>query len=130
MRITKQSRREAKNLFRNCLVDGQLNEQQVRASVQRVLDEKPRGYLATLAHFQRLLKLHLDSRRVRVESAIPDDPNLRSRVEAALARRYGPGLDVQYHVDPALLGGLRVRVGSDVYDGTIHARLEELKANL
>jgi F-type H+-transporting ATPase subunit delta len=70
MKITKQARRDGKSLFRICLVDGRLDEARVRDTVTRVIEGKPRGYLGTLTHFQRLLKLHLDSRRARVENAV------------------------------------------------------------
>jgi F-type H+-transporting ATPase subunit delta len=80
-----------------------------------------------LSHFQRLLKLHRESRRARVENAVETSPELMSRIQDGLARRYGPGLDVTFWINPDLLGGLRVRVGSDVYDGSVKARLDGLK---
>ena len=71
--------------------------------------------------------LHLASRRVRVENAVESTPEQMAGIRAALEKRYGPGLDVAYWINPALLGGLKIRVGSDVYDGSIQSRLEELK---
>ena len=50
-------------------------------------------------------------------------------IKANLTKRYGPGLDVQFWVNPSLIGGLRVKVGSDVYDGSVKARLAELETN-
>ncbi|MGE3311057.1 MAG: FoF1 ATP synthase subunit delta [Limisphaerales bacterium] len=130
MKITKQARRDGKSLFRICLVDGRLDESRVRDTVRRVIEGKPRGYLATLSHFQRLVELHLASRRARVENAVESSPELIAAVENALTRRYGSGLDVTYWIVPNLLGGLRIRVGSDVYDGSVKARLEALKESL
>jgi F-type H+-transporting ATPase subunit delta len=43
-----------------------------------------------------------------------------------LARRYGPGLNVSFWVNPELIGGVRIKVGSDVYDGSVAARLAAL----
>jgi F-type H+-transporting ATPase subunit delta len=48
-------------------------------------------------------------------------------VKTNLTRRYGPGLTFTFKQNPALLGGLRVQVGSDVYDGSIRARLAQLE---
>lgn len=127
MKITKQARRDGKTLFRACLVEGQLDEARVRAVVTRVVEGKPRGYLGTLTHFQRLVRLHTDSRRARIENASESSPELMNGIQASLARRYGPGLEVSFWVNQELLGGLRVRVGSDVYDGSVKARLEALK---
>ncbi len=129
MKISKQARRDGKALFRSCLVDGRLEDQRVRDIVTQVVATKPRGFLAALIHFQRLVKLDLESRRARVESAVETSPALRAEIEAALRERYGPDLDLSYAVDPDLLGGLRIHVGSDVYDGSVRARLEDLKVS-
>jgi F-type H+-transporting ATPase subunit delta len=129
MKISKQARRDGKALFRSSFRAGQLSEELVRASVKRMLETRPRGYMGALTHFQRLLKLHLESRRARVENAVPTSPELRRAVQHALEARYGPGLDLTFAVNPALLGGLRIRVGSDVYDGSVQSKLEGLKAN-
>jgi len=126
MRITKQARREAKALFRACLVNGQLDEARARQWVAKVIAAKPRGYLALLLHFQRLVKLDLDRRRARVDSAVPLDAGLQADLRAQLGRRYGAGLAFDFRHNPELLGGLRVQVGSDVYDGSVRGRLDRL----
>jgi len=127
MKTTKQARREAKELFRSCFRDGRLDHERVRQAVREVLQAKPRGHLAILSQFQRLVKLSLEQRSALVESPVPLPPDLQSRLQDDLARAYGPGLDVSFARNPALLGGLRIRVGSDVFDGTIRARLTALE---
>jgi len=47
-------------------------------------------------------------------------------IKADLEKRYGAGLNVTYSVDPSLIGGLRIQVGSDLYDGSVKTRLEKL----
>jgi F-type H+-transporting ATPase subunit delta len=126
MKISKQARREGKELFRSCLVNGVLDENRVRQAVRRVLEVKPRGYLGLLAHFERLVKLDLARRTAKVEGAVSLPEDLRARVEAGLVRIYGPGLQISFGQNPALLGGLRIQVGSDVYDGSVQARLAAL----
>jgi F-type H+-transporting ATPase subunit delta len=127
MKISKQSRREAKELFRSCSVNGLLDEGRVRQAVQHVLQAKPRGYLAILSHFERLLKLDLDRRTARIESAVPLSQELSAKTKAALEKTYGPGLNISFGVNPALIGGVRIKVGSDVYDGSVQARLAALQ---
>jgi F-type H+-transporting ATPase subunit delta len=129
MKITKQARRDAKQLFHTCKVGGLLDETRVRQVVGAVIAQKPRGYVGILTHFQRLVKLDLDRRAARVESAVPVSEALQQSVKANLALRYGSGLDVSFVVNPALIGGLRVKVGSDVFDGSVKARLSELEAS-
>ncbi len=126
MKISKQARRDAKQLFRSCQVNGLLDENRVRQVVHLVIARKPRGYVAILSHFQRLVKLDVARRAARVESAIELPENLRSSIQTNLTRKYGPGLNISFALNPALVGGLRVQVGSDVYDGSILARLTAL----
>ena len=127
MKVTKQARREAKSLFRGCLVNGLLDQARVRQAVKLVLADKPRGYLAILAHFQRLVRLELARRTAKVESATALSNELQAAVKAGLARLYGPGLDLSFAQNATLIGGLRIMVGSDVYDGSVLARLEALQ---
>lgn len=130
MKIGKQARRDAKQLFLACKVDGLLDEGRVRQAVTQVIAQKPRGYVATLQHFQRLVKLDLDRRTVRVENAVETTPELMASIKANLEKRYGQGLNVTFWVNPELIGGLRIKVGSDVYDGSVAARLTALKESL
>ena len=126
MKISKQARRGGKALFIACKVNGVLDEKRVRDTVTSVIAQKPRGYVAVLAHFQRLLKLEIERRTARVESAVENSPALMESIREQIANRYGAGLDVQFAVNPKLIGGIRVQVGSDVFDGSVLARLNGL----
>lgn len=130
MKISKQAKRDAKTLFRSCQVEGLLDENRVRKTVSSVIAQKPRGYVGILHHFQRLVKLDLARRTARVESAVPTPPELQTSIAGNLAWRYGQGLNVAFAVAPELIGGLRVKVGSDVYDGSVKARLDGLRESL
>ena len=127
MKTSKLARREAKQLFRSCVVNGVLAEDRVRQAVKRVIEAKPRGYFGILSHFQRLVKLELDRRSARIESAVALPAELQARLQAGLTRRYGDGLNYSFAQKPALLAGLRIKVGSDVYDGSVQARLAALE---
>lgn len=128
MKISKQARRDAKQLFNVCKVSGVLDESRVRQTVGVVIEKKPRGYVGILSHFQRLVKLDIERRSAHVESAVATSEALQQSVKANLAQRYGQGLNVTFAVNPSLIGGLRVKVGSDVFDGSVKARLAELEA--
>lgn len=130
MKISKQSRRDAKSLFQACRVNGVLNDDRARQVVTEVIAKKPRGFLATLHYFQRLVKLDIDRRSALVESATPLTPAFQSSISANLGAKHGAGLFVRFETNPALIGGLRIKVGSDVYDGSVQARLAALEANL
>ncbi len=130
MKIPKQARREAKELFQFCTVNGLLDEPRARQTVERVLKARPRGYLAMLSHFQRLAKLHLDRRTARIESSVPLTDPEKTALSTQLNTRYGGNLIFAFDHNPALIGGLRIRVGSDVFDGSIRARLDALEQSL
>jgi F-type H+-transporting ATPase subunit delta len=127
MKISKQARRDAKQLFHSCTAKGLLDENRVRQAVQLVIAQKPRGYVSILTHLQRLVKLDIARRTAKVESATALSPDQQTAVKSDLSKKYGAGLNISFAQNPALLGGLRIQVGSDVYDGSVRARLENLR---
>jgi F-type H+-transporting ATPase subunit delta len=129
MKTTRQTKREAKRLFRLCLVNGLVDEGRTRQVVQRMIESKRRGDLALLSHFLRLMKLETAQHTAEVESAVPLPADLRASIQAGLARTYGPKISASFLHNPGLIGGMRIKVGSDVYDGSVRARLAELEKN-
>jgi F-type H+-transporting ATPase subunit delta len=127
MKTTRQTLREAKRLFHLCMVDGTLDEQRIRQVVQSVIDSGRPGSLKVLTRFHRLVRIARDARSATIESPSPLPGEVRAQIESDLARLYGQGLVTSYADDPTLLGGVRIRVGSDVFDGSIKARLEDLE---
>ena len=127
MKISKEARRTSRQLFRVCLVNGKLSETNVRTVVSKVASSKPRGYIGILENFARLVSAEIERSKAQVESASDLDAATRSTLQATLNQKYGRSLELDFSVNPELLGGMRVRVGSDVWDGSVKARLEALK---
>jgi F-type H+-transporting ATPase subunit delta len=130
MKVSRQSKREAKVLFRSLQANGGLDENKLRRAVQLLGEQKPRGYLGILSHLQHLVKLDIKRRTARIDTAAPLGAEIEEKVKNTLARRYGAALAYSFHTNPALLGGMRIRVGSDVYDGTVSGRLRQLEESL
>ena len=126
--MKKQARREAKQLFRLCLANGLLDEGRVRQVVQQVSESRNRNRFNVLSQFRRLVKLDCTRHTATVESAVPLSPGMQASVQAGLPQVYGPGLNTSFIHNPALIGGMRIKVGSDVYDGSVQARLAALEA--
>ena len=126
MKISKVAASTARRLFGLCQTAGRLDDSKLRTVFTRLVEAKPRDYRAILAALQRLTRLELERRKVTVESAVELDETTRNRVVAGLVRQYGPDLVMNYQVNPALLGGLRIRVGNDVFDGSVEGRLNRL----
>ena len=130
MRGNKKVKRTARGLFRLCLVDGRLSPERTRQVARALASSRHRGSLRVLSDFQRLVRLERDRHTALVESATPLAENLRDGIQSGLARTYGNTLEMSFGENPALIGGIRIRVGSDVYDGSIRAKLTALASRL
>jgi F-type H+-transporting ATPase subunit delta len=130
MKSSRKIRRTARRLFRLCLVDGRVDEARARRVAHRLATSGRGGSIPVLWDFVRLLRLDQNRHTALVESAevLPDD--IREDVTARLAGQYGTGLTTTFAVNPALVGGMTIRVGSDVYDGSVRGRLAALEARL
>ncbi|MEP2776904.1 MAG: F0F1 ATP synthase subunit delta [Luteolibacter sp.] len=126
MKISKVAAATARRLFGFCQVNGQLDDNKLRDLVSKLIASQPRDYRAILAALQRLARLEMARREVLVESATELDAGSKQRVESGLTAEHGSNLNIQYKVNPVLLGGLRIRVGDDVLDGSVQGRLDRL----
>jgi len=129
MKGTKQSRRLAKQLFKSCQVDDRLNADRVRKAVRLLIEQKPRGYFGILQNLQRLVKLDEASRSARVESAVPLGRAQQEDIRNSLNRLKGGDVTVAFATNPGLIGGMRVKIGDDVFDGSVRTRLTALSDN-
>jgi F-type H+-transporting ATPase subunit delta len=127
MKTVKQTRREAKQLLRLCFVNGLLDESRVRLVAQKIFEANRRGSPALLYQFLYLVKLDRARHTAKVESATPLPDSFRANIQTDLARLYGPGISASFAQNPALIGGMRIKVGSDVYDGSVKAGLDALE---
>lgn len=126
MKISKVANTAARRIFRLCQSGGRLDEAKLSTAVRRIAESKPRDYRGILSALKRLVRLELERRRVVVESAAELDQVSRDRVVSGLVAKYGNDLSFEYRVTPDLLGGLKIRVGNDVFDGSVQGRLDRL----
>jgi F-type H+-transporting ATPase subunit delta len=68
--------------------------------------------------------------RADVTTAIPVDDELRSHIGRALGERLGADVQTEVRQDPAILGGLIIRIGDRVIDDSIATRLQQLRTAL
>ena len=130
MKISREARRMARELFRLSLVDGRLDATRVSQISQRLTTEKPRSYLQILKELARLVRLELDRRHSIIESARPLDESTAAGIAKSLKLKFGDDITTEFRTSPDLLGGLRVKLGSDVWDGSISNRLNTLSQQL
>jgi F-type H+-transporting ATPase subunit delta len=130
MKINKEVRQISREMLRASFTDGQLDRGKIASLVQSLIAKKPRHYIDILHFYKRLLRLEIDKRHAKIESAMPLGSEAAKGIVERLKRKYGADLTTEFAVDPTLLGGIRVRVGSDVWDGTVRTRLQRLEQEL
>jgi len=130
VKISKDIRQLSRKLMRASYVNGVLDRERINSIVQSIIAERPRNYIHLLENYLRLLRLEFGKRQATIESAAELDPEAGRKIVAGLEHKYGAGLATDFVVNPALLGGVRVRVGSDVWDSSVRNRLERLQQKL
>ena len=130
MKISKEARHIARSLYRDSLTDGRLDESKVRTIASGLTAAKPRELIPILKTYERLVRLEIERNTARVESAVALDGTMQQQITAQLQQIYRRPIAAEFGVNPELIGGVRVRVGSDVWDGSVAHRLRELGAAL
>ncbi|MFH1067505.1 MAG: F0F1 ATP synthase subunit delta [bacterium] len=126
MKISRDVRKQASALFRVCFVKGKLDETRVRHAAKAVAEKKPRHAVNLLNWFKKLVDLEIKKRAIHLESAVSLSDK-GAVIFKQLEKKFGPALAKIYNVNPNLVGGLRIQMGSDVWDGSILQRLNRLK---
>jgi F-type H+-transporting ATPase subunit delta len=127
MKINKEIRRLSREMVRASFTDGQLDRGKIASLVQSLIAKRPRNYIAILQNYKQLLRLEIEKRHARIESATELSAETNSRILQNLKRKYGRDLTTEFVVNRELLAGMRIRVGSDVWDGSVRHRLESLR---
>lgn len=126
MKISKDTYATARRLFRLCMENGCLSDERVRRVSQTILSKKPRNYIALLKAFANLISFETARHEVVVQSAVELGEPERSDIRERLVSKHGDALVFSWEVVPELIGGIRIRVGDHVIDGTIRNRINKL----
>lgn len=130
MKINKETRQLSKDLLRSSFTDGQLDSGRVASLVKSLIEKKPRHFIQVLEAYKRLLRLEVEKRTATIETATELSPEAGNQIVENLKRRYGNDLTARVVVNKDLLGGMRIRVGSDVWDSSVRNRLHRLQQQL
>lgn len=112
------------------LLDGKARPVTVRLAKLALAGFGGHSFSAALPHLVELTAARRDRTVAYVTSAIPLTEDDEARLGAELARRYGRQVSIQVTVDPEILGGLSIQIGSDLYDGTVLRRLNQARTAL
>ena len=130
MKISREARRTARELFRLTLVGGHVDGARAETISNELISKRPRSLLEILKEFTRLIRLELSKRHAVIESAAALDLDAKAGIEKNLQRKFGMDITSEFHTNPSLLGGLRIKLGSDVWDGSISSRLATLSKQI
>lgn len=129
-KLDKDSRKLSKQLFNASFSDGQLDETKVRLIAAKIGQSKPRHFMGLLKDYQRQVRLEVEKHHAVIESAQPLDGALSEQVVSGLKAKYGANVTTEFKVTPELIGGLRIKIGSDVFDSSVRNRIERLETQL
>jgi F-type H+-transporting ATPase subunit delta len=126
MAADKQTKLLAKQLFKLSVVNGVVSPEQVAGVLGWVEKTSPRRPVALLKAYHHRIALELAKSRAEVEHAGPVSDATLKQIEAAMTKRYSRVVTASAKSNPKLLAGLRVRVGSDVYESSVANQLAKL----
>jgi len=130
MRIAKEARKVSRQLFKHSFTEGKLDKEKISHMVESLLADKPRHYVDALKVYQRLLRLEVEKRHAVIESATQLNNSVADQILANLHSRYGEDLTTEFRTNPELIAGLRIKIGDDVWDGSVKNRLHKLQEQL
>jgi F-type H+-transporting ATPase subunit delta len=118
-------------------------EQQLNAALPADAPREVRNFLLALAHegvldrlpsivqaFEQYGKGEARPVSGEVISAIELSDEQRAKITSELRGRYGERIDLRFSVDPSLIGGLIIRIGDQVLDNSLRARLSAIQRNM
>ena len=127
MKASKDAQRIARQLLKATVTNDQVDGEVVKKVLRKLATDKPRGYLGVISAYAHLVRLELQKSHATIESATSLGEGVKNEVLGDLKRKYGEQITTEFKSNPELLGGMRVRVGSDVWDGSVRNRLDRLR---
>jgi F-type H+-transporting ATPase subunit delta len=128
MRGDKKTKQLARQLFKLSLADGAVSPEKVTGVLGYIEKTAPRHPLALLKLYHRAIALELAKSRAVVEHAGPLADGTLKLIEGAMTQKYSRPVTATAQPNPKLLAGLRIRVGSDVYESTVAGQLAALSS--
>lgn len=124
----KQIRQLARQLFRMSLVDGEVSAERVGGVLEYVEKHRPANTHAVLNEYHRLVAAEIARGQAVIEHAGPVNPSAVAAIVSKLTTRYQRRITPITQRNDALLAGVRVRIGDDVYESSVAGQLQTLAA--
>lgn len=129
MKLSREARRQARELFALSFVNDRIDDDRLNEIADGLAASKPRSYLQILKELVRLARLETQKHHAVVESATVLDGAQIQDFTHSLKAKFGE-ITTEFRQNVALIAGVRIKIGSDVWDGSVKARLEALQQQL
>jgi len=123
---TKKAQQLARQLFKLSVVDGAISAERVAGVLEYVEKHKPAHEVLVLQTYHRLVSRELAKGQAIVEHAGAVDASILASIAATMTARYGRKVTATARPNASLIAGVRVRVGDDVFENSVAARLASL----
>src|SRR5687767_9174327 len=122
----KQIQQLARQFLKLSLVNGELSAERVAGVMEYVEKHRPPHALAALKVYRRLVAAEVARGQAVIEHAGALSPAISTNIAATMTKKYGRKITSMAKRNDALLAGLRVRVGDDVYESSVAGQLAGL----
>jgi F-type H+-transporting ATPase subunit delta len=122
----KQIQQLARQFFQMSVVDGELSAERVAGVLQYIEKHKPANSMAVLKAYHRLVSAQVARGQAVIEHAGTVNDTLLTNIAASMTKKYSRKVTSVAKRNDALLAGLRVRVGDDVYESSVAGQLTTL----
>jgi F-type H+-transporting ATPase subunit delta len=122
----KKAQQLARQLFKMSVIDGTVSNDRVSGVLAYIEKSHPANPVMVLKAYARLVSAELAKGRAVVEHAGPVNEATLAAIAAAMTKKYRRPVTATARANPALLAGLRVKVGDDIYESSVAGQLASL----
>ena len=124
----KKAQQFARQLFKMSVVNGAVSAERVSGVLEYVEKHRPANPVMVLKAYARYIAAELAKGEAVVEHAGAINDATLAAIAAAMTKKYGRPVTATAKANPALLAGLRVHVGDDIYESSVAGQLASLSA--
>jgi F-type H+-transporting ATPase subunit delta len=122
----KQIQQLARQFFKLSFADGVISSERVGGVLQYIEKHRPANSAAVLKAYYRLAAAEVARGQAIVEHAGPIENSALAAIASAMTKKYGRPVVATAERNDALLAGVRVRVGDDLYESSVAGQLAAL----
>ena len=122
----KQIQQLARQFYKLSFSNGVISAEQVAGVLEYIEKHRPASSMAVLKAYQRLIAAEVARGQAVVEHAGPIDSAALDAIAAAMSKKYGRAVTAVEKRNDALLAGVRVRIGDDLYESSVAGQLATL----